>query len=369
MNGEKQTPVENGAADPLVSVVIVCMDNMENLRRCLRSLKARTAVPFEALVVAYLFSRENLAAARAEFPWARFIESNEIRGFSENNNLALRQARGEYCFLLNDDTELRMDAISRLVETARSLPDRVAIVAPKIIWPDGRLQSCGLPRKDWRHLFFKQLGLWNDWPAGHIRICGIPRETWRRLFFRRLSPEPSLEEQPVRRSFNISGSAFLIKTSVFRALGWFDERYFFCPEDVALATAANRAGHEVWADAGAEVVHYGGMSGKSLSRMQIATRPANMKGSLMFYGDTPGHRFALCIALIPGYILKILYHSFKALLRNRPNEYSILAAGDWTNLCSCFSRKSPKELFLRQYAKLKREEGRNDRRKIHTTAT
>jgi len=361
-HGQKNGKKDVLAVPPQVSFVIVCMNNMDNLRRCLSSIAVHTRIPFETLVVAYLFSPENLAAARAEFPWARFIESREIRGFSENNNLALRQAWGEFCFVLNDDTELRMDAASRLVATIRSLPECVAIVAPEIVWPDGRLQACGLPRKDWRHIFFKQLGLWNDWPAGQIRIGGVPRETWARIFRRRPPmPERKSGDVRVKRSYNISGSAFLIKTSVFRQLGWFDERFFFCPEDVALSTAANRAGHEVWADAGAEVVHYGGMSGKSLSRMQLATRPAATMGALLFYGDTPFRRTLLRFALAAGYILKGFRHSLKASLEKRPNEDQILAAGDWRAFCACFSRKSPKELFLRQYEKLKREASRHER--------
>lgn len=61
---------------------------------------------YECFVVAYLFSKENLEKVKHDFPWVKFIENNEIRGFSENNNLALRQAKGKYCFVQNDDTEL-----------------------------------------------------------------------------------------------------------------------------------------------------------------------------------------------------------------------------------------------------------------------
>jgi hypothetical protein len=50
---------------------------------------------YEIWVVAYLFSPENLAKLRAAYPEANIVESNEIRGFSENNNLALRQANGD----------------------------------------------------------------------------------------------------------------------------------------------------------------------------------------------------------------------------------------------------------------------------------
>ena len=318
---ETETPAEV----PLVSIVIVCMDLMRNLRRCLASLKARTSVPFEALVVAYRFSPENLAAARAEFPWAKFVESNGIRGFSENNNLALRQARGKYCFVLNDDTELRMPAIDRLVADFAELPPDAAIVSPKILWPDGRTQVCGVPRKDWRHIVLKLFHLWDESRGRGVNGTG--------LF----------------RTCNISGAAFLIRTDVFRGLGWFDERFFFCPEDIALSTAANRAGYSVWVDADAEVVHDGGMSGKSPSPALAAIRPAAQCGALLFYGDTWWKRLALRMAFAPAFLLKALYHAAKGLGKPRPNEDSLLATGDWRTVRVCFGRLKPKDVFLRYH--------------------
>lgn len=35
----------------------------------------------------------------------------------------------------------------------------------------------------------------------------------------------------------------MIKTDIFRQMGFFDEYYFFCPEDIALSTALNRRGY------------------------------------------------------------------------------------------------------------------------------
>ena len=80
-----------------VSIVIVCMNNLKNLYPCLNSIRKYTTVSYETLVVAYMFSKGNLEKVKQDFPWVTFIESREIRGFSENNNLALRQARGRYC--------------------------------------------------------------------------------------------------------------------------------------------------------------------------------------------------------------------------------------------------------------------------------
>ena len=69
-----------------VSIVIVCMDNLTNLRPCLNSIKKYTNVSYEVFVVAYLFKSENLIKVMNEYEWVNFVESNEIRGFSENNN-------------------------------------------------------------------------------------------------------------------------------------------------------------------------------------------------------------------------------------------------------------------------------------------
>ena len=141
---------------PLISIVIVCMNRMDNLVPCLEGIRAHTGVPYETLVVAYRFSPENLAKAKADFPWVTFIESNEIRGFSENNNLALRQARGQFCFVLNDDTELHEDVIGALVRDFEQLPADAAIVSPRLLNADGSLQLCGRPPYPARYYVLQQ---------------------------------------------------------------------------------------------------------------------------------------------------------------------------------------------------------------------
>ena len=42
---------------PLISIVIVCMNRMDNLVPCLEGIRAHTGVPYETLVVAYRFTR------------------------------------------------------------------------------------------------------------------------------------------------------------------------------------------------------------------------------------------------------------------------------------------------------------------------
>ena len=64
-----------------VSVVIVCMNNYEQLKDCLDSIRQYThQVSYEVLLVAYFFSEDNLEKLKAEYPWVKVIISNEIRG-------------------------------------------------------------------------------------------------------------------------------------------------------------------------------------------------------------------------------------------------------------------------------------------------
>ena len=211
---------------PLVSIVIVCMNRLDNLFPCLEGLQAHTTVPCETFVVAYRFSPENLAKAKAAFPWVRWIGSDEIRGFAENNNLALRQARGRYCFVVNDDTEIREDLIGALVADLERLPQDAAIVSPRLLNADGSLQLCGRPPYPARYYVLQQWHLHRepiDDTVGKTPVFG-----------------------EVFRTSNITGAAFLIKTDIFRELGWFDETYFFTPEDIALSTLARRKGYGVY---------------------------------------------------------------------------------------------------------------------------
>ena len=105
-----------------VSVVIVCMNRPDLLYPCLESIRSHTTVSYELWVVAYRFTPENLAALRKDYPEAHVVVSDGLRGFSEHNNLALRQVQGRYCFVVNDDTYFSTPVIDRLVADFDRLP-------------------------------------------------------------------------------------------------------------------------------------------------------------------------------------------------------------------------------------------------------
>jgi len=321
----------NQEEKPVVSIVIVCMNNLKNLYPCLESIRKYTHVSYECFVVAYLFSKENLEKVKHDFPWVKFIESNEIRGFSENNNLALRQAKGKYCFVQNDDTELRMPCIDKLVETIEKLPDKVALVSPKGLLGNGEIQYCGRAEHSRWHYFLGAFGLWSEKRANK-------RNPTHGIF----------------KSYDIIGAYFLIKTNLFREIGWFDERYFFTPEDLAVSCELRKRGYECWVDADAEIIHYEGMTGKSMSPMQTATGPAGFVGAMMWRGGNNYLGYCLFTLLNLPYLCgQFIYHTLRANHRGEPNRYNMLAWKERNTLSVCFTRKTPKQVFIKFYERLK----------------
>lgn len=318
--------------NPEVSIVIICMNNLKNLYPCLESIKKYTTVSYETFVVAYLFTPENLVKAKTDFPWVNFVESNEIRGFSENNNLALRLANGKYCFVVNDDTEMKMPVIDELVKTIESLPEKAAIVSPVTTFPDGRVQVCGRPYQNWKTIIRGDLGL------GNKKLV-----------------EKYCNKKGVFQTYNIIGAAFLIKTDVFRNVGWFDERFFFCPEDVALSDKLNKLGYSCYVNNDVNIIHYEGMSGKSLSMVVTCTKPAHAKGGVIFYSEGNKILFLfLTFYYWLAYLLRFFVHRIKGYRTKIPNENYILSIADWNVVRSIWTRKTPKQIFTQYFTALKK---------------
>ena len=307
----------------MVSVVIVCMNRPDLLNPCLESLYAHTTAPLEVWVVAYMFSEENLARLKADWPSVKVVESRELRGFAENNNLALKQVTGEYCFIVNDDTLQSMPVIDRLLDDFSRLPADAAIVSPKIVFADGRVQTSGrAPWTAWRYV---------------KHYLHLVDET---------VPTPWSMKDGLFRTWTVNGACFLIKTAVFREAGWFDETYTFTPEDIALGHKVNDLGYTVWADADVEITH---LAGGTVSRLEAAIKPTRVRGALQFYsGGKPVKYFLLGCFVWCVEALRRLKYLFAD--RSDPASHAAIMYATSRNVMrSVFTKRTSKEIFTELY--------------------
>lgn len=99
---------------PLASLVVRTYNRPRFLERALESIGSQTYEHLEAVVVND--GGENVDAIVARFPFARLVVNPTNLGVTKAANVGLRETRGEYVGLLDDDDMLFPDHLSRLVE-------------------------------------------------------------------------------------------------------------------------------------------------------------------------------------------------------------------------------------------------------------
>jgi glycosyltransferase involved in cell wall biosynthesis len=130
-------------AQPLVTVIVVTLNNLNLLRNCLRSLYAQDYAAMEIVVVDNGSDDDIAGMVSAEFPKVRMIRLDKNHGFAGGNNRGIEMAQGEYVALINNDAVASPTWLSSLVETAES-DSKIGAVASIVI--DGNqpeaLDSC-----------------------------------------------------------------------------------------------------------------------------------------------------------------------------------------------------------------------------------
>jgi GT2 family glycosyltransferase len=120
-----------GGAAPLVSIVVVTYNAADYVRRCLESVRSRTRVPCELIVVDNASERDTREYLES-LDGIHLILNEENRLWCAGCNQGMRASdpRSSYVLLLNSDIEvLREDWLEVMVSLIESDP-RIGIVGP-----------------------------------------------------------------------------------------------------------------------------------------------------------------------------------------------------------------------------------------------
>ena len=100
-----------------LSIVVVSYNVSTYLKQCLQSVeKALEGIEAEVFVVDNCSTDDSVSMVKRSFPWVRLIENKKNVGFARANNIAIRQASGEYVLLLNPDTVVGEDTLRRATD-------------------------------------------------------------------------------------------------------------------------------------------------------------------------------------------------------------------------------------------------------------
>lgn len=251
------------AAEPELSIIVVSYNTREMTLECLRSLYAQTeGITFEALVVDNDSKDGSANAIAAEFPQARLTRLDHNVGFAAANNLAAKDARGEYLLLLNPDTVVLNGAVQKLLAFARRVPE-AQIWGGRTVFADGRLNpgSCWMRQTAWS-LFCCGFGLTGALPRSTLfnpeAIGGWKRDTERDVDI-------------------VSGCFFLIRRELWERLGGFDPAFFMYGEEADLCLRAKALGARPRITPEATIVHYGGASERAPAEKLVRLLRARMQ--------------------------------------------------------------------------------------------
>ena len=225
---------------PKVSFVTVCFRTPDMIRQLLKGFEA-TQPSFEhEYFLVNNGSDGTSAMVQERFPWVHVMDKQGNVGFGAGNNLAFREAKGEYVMLVNPDLTLFPGEMEKLLAFADEHPD-LGIIGPRLLNPDGSLQRTF-------HRFPELLiPLYRRTPIGRLPWG---KRSIEHYFMQDADPERIQEVD------GIFGAAMLIRKAALDAVGGFDERFFMYYEDTDICRRAWEKGWRVAYAPVATFVHY-----------------------------------------------------------------------------------------------------------------
>ena len=191
------------------------------------------SIPFnndlEVIVVDNASKEDEANIISERYPQAKVIRSDKNLGFAGGNNLGIKEAKGKYILLINNDTYFKNYNIAPLINRLES-SDKIGIVCPKLrfAWGSNPLQFTGYT------------------PLSPITVrnqaIGFGEEDHGQYDKANLTPYAH-------------GAAMLIKREALEKVGLMPECYFLYYEELDWSMMFSRAGYEIWYEPACTVYH------------------------------------------------------------------------------------------------------------------
>lgn len=235
-----------------LSIIIVNYNTRNLLRQCLNALivnyESRIMNNEYGITVVDNGSTDGSPdLAKKDFPDVKLITNLQNLGFAKANNLALREACGEFILLLNSDTVVGKDTLPVMVEFMEENP-RVGVATCRVELPDGKLDlAChrGFPTPWASFTYF--LGLEKLFPKS--RIFGQYHQTFKDL-------------NTIHEIDSPTGAFYLVRRLVADEVGMLDEDYFMYGEDLDWSYRIKKAGWKIMYVSDVKITHFKKQSGR-----------------------------------------------------------------------------------------------------------
>jgi len=266
----------------MISIIIPNLNGMKFLNDCLNSLNTQTFSNYEIILVDNGSNDESISFVHDNYPKVIIIAQGKNYGFAKAVNDGINASKGEYIFLLNNDTICDNKCLENLLNCIKS---------------DNRIFSC-------------QSKMLRMYERDRIDSAGdfLNILAWA---FKRGDGANATQYMETTGIFSSCGGAVLYKKEFLIKLGLFDEAFFAYLEDVDISYRAKISGYKNIYCANSIVYHAAsGTSGSKYNEFKISLSSRN--NIYLIYKNTP--IFQLIINLpfyILGFFIKTIFFCMK----------------------------------------------------------
>lgn len=266
-----------------LSIIILTYNVKNLLRECLNSLK-ESIDKSELLTEVFVVDNGNDGTKnliKNNFEWVQYIPNPANDGFSKGNNLALKKAGGDYLLLLNPDTKLQSDTLTKIFNFM-CVNTETGISTCRVELPDGNLDGAchrGFPTP-WNSLCrfihlskkFPTSRIFNGYNLGYLNVDEIH------------------EVDCVTGAFAFVRRKAIYGDEQHEEVGFLDEDYWANGEDIDWCYRIKNAGWKIMYVPTTKITHYKGASSgtqESTRNITTATRETKERWINAFYDAMP----------------------------------------------------------------------------------
>ena len=163
-----------------------------------------------------------------------YLPTGHNLGFGGGHNYVLEQLDSKYHAIVNPDILLEEDAFSKLITFMED--ESIGMCVPRLVDEEGKLLA----------VYRRELTIWDMFIRMFLKGAFKKRQDYH-----------TMQDADYTKPFDVpfaQGSFLMIRTSLFRQLGGFDERFFLYMEDADLCKRVNQVSRLCYCPA-ATVIH------------------------------------------------------------------------------------------------------------------
>jgi len=228
----------------LTSIITVNFNQPVATIEFLKSVKESTQNDYiEVVLVDNGSGEDHQIEFEKVFPGLNYIRSENNLGFAGGNNLGIKQAKGDFLFLLNNDTEITENLVSELVSELENNP-AIGLISPLLLY--------------FHHPDIIQYAGFTEMNYITCRNSGIGS----------FEKNEGQYDNDSRQTAFCHGAAMMCRKADLEQVGLMEESYFLYYEELDWCERFKKAGKKIWFTGRASVFHKESMSVGKESRIK-----------------------------------------------------------------------------------------------------